>query len=79
MNALKPYLRAAITALVTAAAYLMGVLADDATFGDVTFVQWLGAVVAIGTVFGVTQSAQAATPRERREVPEVHDFDFGDE
>jgi hypothetical protein len=74
MKYLAPYLRALITALVTAAAYLMGVLADDATFGDVTFVQWLGAVVAVGTVFGVTQSAQAAAPPERRDVPDVHNL-----
>lgn len=48
------YAKAFAAALVTAAAYLIGVIPAEGGFGDVGTVQWLGLVVALGAGFGVT-------------------------
>ena len=59
---MQPYLRSIAAVLVTTAAYLVGVIPSDGGLGDVTVVQWLGLVVFLGASFGITQSAQNATP-----------------
>lgn len=40
-------------AVVSGAGYLMGVLPATATPADITFIQWLGLVVAVGGTFGI--------------------------
>lgn len=62
MTYAKQYGRAAAAVLVTAAAYLIGVIPADGGLGDVTVVQWLGLVVFLGASFGITQNAQNTTP-----------------
>ena len=64
MNRFKPYARAAAQVVVTACAYLIGVIPAAGGFADVTVVQWLGLVVFVGASFGITQSAYKATPGE---------------
>lgn len=46
--------KAIAAALVCAAAYLVGVLSEDETLGDLTTVQWLGLVVFLGGAYGIT-------------------------
>lgn len=65
MDRLKPYAKALAQVVVTACAYLIGVIPAAGGFGDVTIVQWLGLVVFIGASFGITQSAQNTTVPER--------------
>ena len=48
------YAKAVASAVVTLAAYLAGVIPAEGGFADVSTVQWLGAVVALGASFGVT-------------------------
>ncbi len=54
MTAIAPYAKAVASAIVTVAAYLVGVIPAEGGFGDVSTVQWLGAVVALAGSFGVT-------------------------
>lgn len=61
MNKLQPYARALAQVVVTACAYLIGVIPAAGGFGDVTVVQWLGLIVFVGAAFGITQSAQNTT------------------
>jgi hypothetical protein len=49
-------------AAVTLAAYLVGVIPPAGGFGDVTTVQWLGAVVFVGGAFGVTAAVRNRQP-----------------
>jgi len=49
-----PYVKAASAGLVALAAYLAGVIPAEGGIGDVSQVQWLGAVVTLGAVYGVT-------------------------
>jgi hypothetical protein len=51
----KPY-KAIAAAIVTLAAYLVGVIPAEGGFGDVSVVQWLGAVVFLGSAYGLTYS-----------------------
>lgn len=53
MNHLAPYAKAGASALVCAAAYLIGVIPAEGGFADVSTVQWLGMVVAVGGAYGV--------------------------
>lgn len=59
-HARKAFASAAVAA-VGVAAYLVGVLPDEAGPGDVSFVHWLGALVFVGAAFGITY----ATPKNR--------------
>lgn len=63
---LKPYALAILSLVVTAAAYLIGVLPPDGDLSDVTFVQWLGLVVFAGGSFGITQRARNQYPPQQR-------------
>lgn len=47
-------LKAVASAVVCAAAYLIGILSGTQGLGDVTFVQWLGLVVFVGAAYGIT-------------------------
>ena len=57
----KHTLRAAASGVLALAAYLYGVLPSGAGLGDVTFVQWLGAVLFIGASYGITVKASKDT------------------
>jgi hypothetical protein len=46
--------KAIAAAVVCAAAYLVGILSDDQTLGDLTTLQWLGLVVFLGGAYGIT-------------------------
>lgn len=54
LEKVKPYLKATSSAVVCAAAYLVGVIPATGGLGDVTTVQWLGLVVFMGAAYGVT-------------------------
>lgn len=49
---MKPY-KAIASGIVSLAAYLMGVIPAEGSFGDVSTVQWLGALVALGASYGI--------------------------
>ena len=53
MIKLKPYLKAAASALVCAAAYLVGVVPAEGGVQDVSQLQWLGLVVFMGGAYGI--------------------------
>ena len=57
MKLSKHTLRGVVSGVVTLAAYLVGVLPADGGLGDVTTVQWLGAVVFLGASYGITAKA----------------------
>jgi hypothetical protein len=57
----KHILRGAASAAVALAAYLYGVLPADANLGDVSTVQWLGAIVFLGSAYGITAKASKDT------------------
>ena len=46
--------KAVAAAVVALAAYLVGVLPAEGSLGDVSTVQWLGAVVFLGGAYGLT-------------------------
>lgn len=46
--------KAVAAGIVTLAAYLIGVVPAEGGFGDVSVVQWLGAVIAVASAYGVT-------------------------
>jgi hypothetical protein len=46
--------KAIASAVVCLAAYLVGVIPASGGFGDVSVVQWLGAVVFLGGAYGIT-------------------------
>lgn len=58
----RPYIRAVLQVAVTAATYLVGVLQDGGTLGDLTIVQWLAGFLFVAASFGITQSAYRANP-----------------
>ena len=64
MEAMKPVAKAIATALVAAAAYLVGVIPAEGGFGDVSTVQWLGLVVFMGAGYGITYNVPNQ-PRRR--------------
>lgn len=51
---LKPVAKAVASAAVCLAAYLVGVVPAEGGFGDVSVVQWLGAIVFVGGAYGLT-------------------------
>jgi hypothetical protein len=61
VNLNKHTLRGAASAVVALAAYLVGVLPADSGLGDVTVVQWLGAIVFLGASYGITAKASKDT------------------
>jgi hypothetical protein len=58
----KKYAKAIAAAVVVLAGYLITVIPAAGGLGDVTFVQWLGAVVFVGTTFGVTAGIPNSQP-----------------
>lgn len=46
--------KAIAAGVVSLAAYLVGVVPASGGFGDVSVVQWLGAVVFLGGAYGIT-------------------------
>lgn len=48
--------KAIASGVVTLAAYLIGVIPAEGGFGDVSVIQWLGALIALGAAYGVTYS-----------------------
>jgi hypothetical protein len=72
MSAMRKYLpskdtaKAVASAVVVAAAYLIGVIPAEGSFGDVSTVQWLGLVVFIGGAYGITYAVpDSASPLRR--------------
>lgn len=57
----KHTLRSVASGAVALAAYLVGVLPADGGLGDVSTAQWLGAVVFIGSAYGITSKASKDT------------------
>lgn len=53
----KHTLRGIASGVVALAAYLVGVVPAEGGFGDVSTVQWLGAVVFLGSAYGITARA----------------------
>jgi hypothetical protein len=51
---IKQTAKACVALVVTAAAYLVGILGSDQDLGDVSFVQWLGLVIFMGGAYGIT-------------------------
>jgi len=54
MSKFAPYVKAVASGVVALAAYLAGVVPAEGGFGDLSHAQWLGAVVTLGAVYGVT-------------------------
>lgn len=48
--------------IVTEASYFIGVIPAEGSFGDLTTNQWLGALLPLGLVFGVTAAVRPADP-----------------
>jgi hypothetical protein len=57
---IKKYAKAFVALIVTAAAYLVGILGQEDDLGDLSFVQWLGLVIFMGAAYGIT----AAVPNK---------------
>jgi hypothetical protein len=55
--------KAVAAAIVTLAAYLVGVIPAEGGLGDVTTVQWLGAIVFLGGAYGLTYRVSNAERR----------------
>jgi hypothetical protein len=49
--------RGIASGVVSLAAYLVGVVPAEGGLGDVSTVQWLGAIVFLGAAYGITTSA----------------------
>jgi hypothetical protein len=54
LNDPRTYAKAIASAVVAAAAYLVGVIPAEGSIGDVSTGQWLGLIVFLGGAFGVT-------------------------
>ena len=54
--------KAVVSGVVALAAYLAGVIPAEGGFGDVSTVQWLGAVVFVGAGYGLTYRIPNRTP-----------------
>jgi len=54
MSKFAPYVKAAASGVVAVAAYFAGVVPAEGGFGDLSTAQWLGAIVTLGAVYGVT-------------------------
>lgn len=59
--------KAVASALVVAAAYLIGVIPAEGGFGDVSTVQWLGLVVFMGGAYGITYAVPNEDRKGRRQ------------
>jgi hypothetical protein len=71
--------KAVVSAAVVAAAYLVGVIPAEGSFGDVSTVQWLGLVVFMGGAYGITYATpDSASPvrRLRHRVYEATEADW---
>lgn len=49
----KPY-KAVASGVLALVAYLVGVIPAEGGFGDLTTVQWLGAILFVGGAYGIT-------------------------
>lgn len=58
LDFLKKSAKAVVALVVTAAAYLVGILSETQDLGDVTFVQWLGLIIFMGGAYGITYSVR---------------------
>lgn len=56
--------KAVASGIVTLAAYLIGVIPAEGSFTDVSVIQWLGAVIAVASAYGITY----AVPNRPREL-----------
>lgn len=57
----KHRLRGIASGVVALAAYLVGVLPAEGGLGDLSTAQWLGAVVFLGSAYGITAQASKDT------------------
>lgn len=46
--------KACVALVITAAAYLVGILGAEQNLSDVSFVQWLGLILFMGGAYGIT-------------------------
>lgn len=53
----KEYIKAILAGIISLSGYLVGILTGDQTLADVSFVQWLGAILFLGGTFGITYKA----------------------
>jgi hypothetical protein len=74
MEKIKENAKAVMAVLVTAAAYLTGVLGQEDTLGDVTTTQWLGLVVFVGGAYGLTNAVRNKGTITKKE---LEDLDAG--
>jgi len=72
MTKFAPYIKAASAGVVALAAYLAGVIPAEGGVSDVSQVQWLGAIVTLGAVYGVTYHVPYHTSKS---TPPVHAVD----
>ena len=63
--------KAVAAGVVSLAAYLTGVIPSEGGFGDVSTVQWLGAVVFLGAAYGITYQVSNRPQPARGEDGEV--------
>ncbi len=68
MTRAAPYVKAAVSGVVTLCAYLVGVIPAEGGFSDVSTVQWLGAVVFVGAAYGLTYNVPYH-PKEKEKTP----------
>lgn len=53
---IKEAAKAVAAAIVTCAAYLVGILGEGENLSDLSFVQWLGLIIFLGGAYGITYS-----------------------
>jgi hypothetical protein len=77
----RTYAKAIASAVVAAAAYLVGVLPAEGGISDVSTVQWLGLVVFLGGAFGVTYGVSNRDPHGEHQDESVRppELDLDDE
>jgi cation transport ATPase len=63
--------KAVAAGVVTLAAYLTGVIPAEGGLGDVSTVQWLGAIVFLGAAYGITYQIRN-DPRPAGEVGQAN-------
>jgi hypothetical protein len=71
MEKLKENAKAVMAVLVTAAAYLTGVLGQEDTLADVSTVQWLGLIVFVGGAYGLTHAVRNKGTITKKELDEL--------
>jgi hypothetical protein len=62
VNYVKDHAKAFGAAIVAVATYLYGVMPAEGGLGDVTTLQWLGAIVFVGGAFGITAGIRNRQP-----------------